>query len=102
MPTATEANPIEKLHEMFCKQLLGVNKTTTTDRVRLELGRLPLLLFPQKAAVNNWERVGKKNLTPCYMNLRNAQLMMLRIKTMAIKRHASSLPQSYIKKIQIL
>ena len=52
-------NPIEKLHLMCCKHLLGVHKNTTTDGVLLELGRLPLLLFAQKAAIKNWERIRK-------------------------------------------
>ena len=52
-------NPIEKMHLMFCKHLLGVHKNTTTEGVLLELGRLPILLFAQKAAVKNWERIRK-------------------------------------------
>lgn len=37
-------NPIENLHMMICKQLLGVHKNTTNIGVLLELGRLPLSL----------------------------------------------------------
>ena len=56
-------NPIENLHLMFCKHLLGVQKHTTTDGVLLELGRVPLQLNAKKAAVKNWERLrtGKAN-----------------------------------------
>ena len=31
-------NPIERLHNMFCKQLLGVQKQTNTVGILLELG----------------------------------------------------------------
>ena len=34
-------NPIENLHMMMCKQLLGVQKQTTNIGVLLELGRVP-------------------------------------------------------------
>ena len=50
-------NPIEKLHLMFCKHLLGVHKTTTTDGVLMELGRLPLVIYAQKASIKNWTRI---------------------------------------------
>ena len=49
---------------MCCKHLLGVHKNTTTDGVLLELGRLPLLLFAQKAAIKNWERIRKNKCNP--------------------------------------
>ena len=52
-------NPIENLHLMFCKHLLGVQKHTTTNGVLLELGRIPLALFAKKSAVKNWERIQK-------------------------------------------
>ena len=56
-------NPIEKLHFMACKQLLGVQKQTTNIGILLELGRVPLQNFAIKAAVKNWERIkaGKIN-----------------------------------------
>ena len=57
-------NPIENLHLMFCKHLLGVHKATTTNGVLLELGRVPLVLFAQKAAVKNWERIRKSKCNP--------------------------------------
>ena len=50
-------NPIENLHMMFCKHLLGVHKSSTNDGVLLEIGRLPLVFDAQKAAVKNWERI---------------------------------------------
>ena len=55
-------NPIENLHLMFCKHLLGIHKsTTTTDGVLLELGRIPLHVFAKKVAIKNWERTSKCN-----------------------------------------
>ena len=56
-------NPIEKLHFMACKQILGVQKQTTNIGVLLELGRVPLQNFAVKAAIKNWERIrtGKIN-----------------------------------------
>ena len=54
-------NPIENLHMMISKQLLGVHKSTTNIGVLLELGRLPLSTYAIKIAVKNWERI-KKNI----------------------------------------
>ena len=56
-------NPIENIHLMFCKHLLGVQRNTTTDGVLLELGRIPLSLYANTAAIKNWERIrmGKCN-----------------------------------------
>ena len=47
-------NPIENLHLMFCKHLLGVQKHTTTNGVLLELGRIPLSIYAKTNAVKNW------------------------------------------------
>ena len=52
-----KSNPIENLHMMICKQLLGVQKQTTNAGVLLELGRVPLNLFAIKFAIKNWERI---------------------------------------------
>ena len=52
-------NPIENLHMLICKQLLGVHRTTTNIGVLLELGRIPLEIFAAKLAVKNWERIRK-------------------------------------------
>ena len=53
-------NPIEKLHHMVCKQILGVQKQTTNVGVLLELGRVPLQTFAIRAAIQNWERIKTK------------------------------------------
>ena len=37
-----DSNPIEKVHLSFCKHVLGVNRSTTNNLVRGELGRYPL------------------------------------------------------------
>ena len=50
-------NPIEKVHRMFCKQLLGVQKQTNTDGILQELGMLPLSLYAIKSVTKNWERI---------------------------------------------
>ena len=62
--TLPKNNPIENVHLMFCKHLLGVHKNTTTNGVLLELGRVPLVLHAQKASIKNWERLksGKSKL----------------------------------------
>ena len=52
-------NPIENLHMMICKQLLGVHRSTTNVGVLLELGRIPLEIYAIKLAIKNWERIKK-------------------------------------------
>ena len=49
-------NPIENVHAMFCKQLLGVQKCKPNNGVLLEVGRTPPKAA-EKAAVKNWERI---------------------------------------------
>ena len=61
-------NPIENVHTMFCKHLLGVNKSTTNYGVWLELGRIPLMIFAKKAAVKNWERI-RRGVANSYLKL---------------------------------
>ena len=53
-------NPIENLHMQFCRQILGVQKTTTNVGVLLELGRTPLSLEAQKLSLKNWGRIKNK------------------------------------------
>ena len=53
-------NPIENVHRMFCKHLLGVQKQTTNVAVLLELGQIPLTLYAIKMAIKNWERINSK------------------------------------------
>ena len=52
-----ENNPIENLHMMMCKQILGVQKQTTNVGVLLEIGRIPLSIWAAKFSVKNWERI---------------------------------------------
>ena len=56
-----KVNPIEKLHNMICKQILGVQTQTTNIGVLLELGRIPLEILAKKLAVKNWERIRKQH-----------------------------------------
>ena len=70
-------NPIETLYFMFCKHLLGVHKSTTNDGVLKELGRLPIVLYAQKAAIKNWQRIsGKANklVKASYQGAKNESL----------------------------
>ena len=50
-------NPVENLHMMICKQILGVQKQTTNVGVLLEIGRIPLSIWAAKFSVKNWERI---------------------------------------------
>ena len=67
-------NPLEKLNNMFCKNLLGVSKQTSNIGTLLELGRIPLTLLARKNGIKNWERikfflcqlVGKSLVQKCY------------------------------------
>ncbi len=58
-PPDEKYHPIEKLHFMACKQILGVQKQTTNIGVLLELGRIPLQHFAIKTAIKIWERIKK-------------------------------------------
>ena len=50
-------NPIEKLHNMCCKNLLDVQKQTSNIGTLLELDRIPLTLQARKNGIKNWERI---------------------------------------------
>ena len=66
-------NPIERLHNMFCKQLLGVQKQTNTMGILLELGMVTMTYHALKAAIKNWDRVrNKKSNNLLYESLNNA------------------------------
>ena len=54
-------NPVEKVHLMFCKHLLGVRKQINTEGVLQELGMTPLTLCAIKSVTKNWERIQKNN-----------------------------------------
>ena len=54
-----KSNPIENLHIMMCKHILGVQKQTTNIGVFLELGRIPMHIYAAKLAVKNWERINR-------------------------------------------
>ena len=53
-------NPIERLHNMFCKLLLGVLKQTNTVGILLELGMVPITYNAIKVSVKNWDRIKNK------------------------------------------
>ena len=54
---APKNNPVENLYMQFCRQILGVQRNTTTIGVLLELGHLPLTLEAQRLSLKNWERI---------------------------------------------
>ena len=90
-PPDEKYHPIEKLHFMACKQILGVQKQTTNIGVLLELGRLPLQNFAIKAAIKNWERIKKGNINALLKNSHsNAELDNLPWST-----HVRSIIQSH-------
>ena len=64
-------NPVETLHTMMCKHLLGVKKQTTNIGVLLELGRFPLHIFALKHAIKNWERIRKGVGNPILLESRH-------------------------------
>ena len=53
-------NPIERLHNIFCKLLLGVQKQTNTVGIFLELGMVPITYNAINASVKNWDRIKNK------------------------------------------
>ena len=57
--TLPQNNPVENLHNMFCKQLLGVQKQTNITSVLLELGQTPLTFEAVKNSMNNWSRIAR-------------------------------------------
>ena len=71
-------NPIENLHMQFCRQLLGVQKSTTNNGVLLELGRTPLMLEARRLSLKNWDRIRKEEgnilVTKSYQNARTKEL----------------------------
>ena len=54
-------NPIENLHMRYCKNILGVHRSTTNVGVLLEIGRIPIIITAQKTSINNWERIRNNN-----------------------------------------
>jgi hypothetical protein len=52
--------PFERLHLMFCKYILGVNKSTTNTNVRKELGRLPLIIACFISTIKYWSYILEK------------------------------------------
>ena len=66
-------NPVENLYMQFCRQILGVQKNTTTMGVLLELGLTPLMLEARRLSLKNWERIknGDGNILVSY-SLKNS------------------------------
>jgi len=62
-----KGDPIDTSNLRICKQLLGVQKQTTSIGVLLELGRIPLHIDAIKLSIKNWERIRKRD---CEQNTR--------------------------------
>ena len=52
-----DKNPIEALHAEFCKSLLRVQRNTTNNACRAELGQYPLLMHIEKPAITFWKHL---------------------------------------------
>jgi exonuclease III len=52
--TATTIKPIEAIHTQFCKNLLGVHKSTSTSAVLGELGRMPIQTDAEFNVIKYW------------------------------------------------
>ena len=52
--------PFERLHMMFCKYILGVNKSTSNTNVRRELGRSPLIVSSFITIIKYWSHILNK------------------------------------------
>ena len=94
-------NPIEKVHLMFCKHLLGVRKQTSTDGVLQELGMTPITFCALKAVVKNWERIqrGEANVVLTASNtyaMNNNLLWSANIRQLF---NTNGLLQEYLRKI---
>ena len=65
-------NPVENLYMQFLRQVLGVQKNTTSVGVLLEIGRTPLKLEAQRLSLKNWERIKNEDanilVTTSYKN----------------------------------
>jgi hypothetical protein len=64
-----EKFPAEKLHTKFCRYLLGVHRKSTSNAVRAELGRRPLLTLLLPHATKYWLQICK---TPSIKLVRDA------------------------------
>jgi hypothetical protein len=55
----SENLPFEKIHNCFCKYLLGIHKKSSNFASRCELGRLPILSFITSLTYKNYLRLEK-------------------------------------------
>ena len=55
--TLRDKPPNETLHAEFCKSLLHVQRTTTNNTYRAELGQYPLIIKTQKRAIKFWKHL---------------------------------------------
>ena len=55
--TQWDKHPIETLHAEFCKILLHVQRKTTNNACRAELGQYPQIIKTQKRAIKFWKHL---------------------------------------------
>ena len=60
-----KANDVEKIHTMFCKNVLGVRKSTCNSLVYFELGRFPLYITRKLRILKYWMKL--KNSDNCIL-----------------------------------
>ena len=63
-----EKCPIEKIHNKFCRFVLGVNKFSTNAGVKAEFGRRPLLINLLIHSIKYWFYLGDKNANSVVKN----------------------------------
>jgi len=63
-----EKCPVEKIHNKFCRFVLGVNRYTTTAGVKAELGRRPLLIHFLIHSMKYWFYLCDKNINTLVRN----------------------------------
>ena len=61
--TNWDSNVIERLHMQFLKRILGVNRSTTNELVRAELGRVPLVSLALSRNIKYLQNIQLKDNT---------------------------------------
>jgi hypothetical protein len=74
--TATAIKPIETMQTQFCKNLLGVHKSTSTSAVLGEKGRSPIQLDAEYNMIKYWLHHTTKNhlLKDILMDIQTQQI----------------------------
>ena len=79
-----KAPDIEKLHTYYCKKVLGVKRSTCSNLVYFELGRLPLCVNRKLKIIRYWAKLKSTNnciLKSCYDDmLVNSDTWLMNVK----------------------